>query len=577
MRVLRLVFPVLLAFLLVSSISAMAYNWWEAAASAGTGAAIGGTAGFFVGGPLGSLVGAGIGALAGFIGNTIAQLIPQAPTFSSNPSDWQAYAEDVYAIVAPQAQLVADNEINQVNLLEQSQPIFVETAQKWEQVNFNIQVPPTSPYEFYEMLEQTGYLSYVAKLIGGQEYLWIELQNDTNSINKQIQPHGYRIAFNTFPNNSVNVFLNLGGYAGGYAYVIIVIGTVTVSEPYSWINLGIFQVTPNGTQLYAVLSTGHQITLTSGAYVANNTVLLTINPNNGTALVFKYGYTSYSAWNWNYNRPSSIALWSGSNVLNSTNLPAPNASLPYVAEEIAVAMLGAAETEYTTLQKLGYASAAQIPLNYTLPAIELNVGNFSAYNSSLQAYNLYMAMYSRELLQMAQTLQQLQEQGRLQGLQQLVFNASNPLQLYGQYGGFIANGSIILPNGQTLKGLYLIQPYGGPLTLSSNGGIVGSGGAVAYQLIPTSNGYALGTMYTLPPGTAVQGHVLNPGTLGTYNQPQKADYLNESAPTPPFSASSSSSSALSNIENYLLSHPLVLIVTALFVLIILVALIRALL
>jgi hypothetical protein len=553
----------------------MAYNWWEAAASAGTGAAVGGTVGFFVGGPLGSLAGAGIGALAGFIGNTIAQLIPQAPTFSNNPSDWQAYAEDAYATIASQAQLVADNEINQVNLLKQSQPVFVETAQKWEQVNFNIQTPPTSPYEFYEMLEQTGFLSYAAKLIGGQEYLWIELQNNINSVNKQIQPHGYTIKFNTFPNNSVTVTLN----NVLRPYVVIVIGSINASEPYSFTTVGIFQATPNGTQPYATLSTGHWIVLNSGVYVANNTFALIINPNNGTALVFQYGYTSYSAWNWNYNRPSNIYLFSGPNTLNSTNLPAPNGTLPYIVEEVAVSMLGAAEAEYTTLQKLGFESAAQIPLNYTLPTIELNVGNFSAYNDSLQAYNLYMSMYSRELLQMAQTLQQLQEQGRLQGLQQLVFNATNPLQLYGQYGGFIANGSIVLPNGQTLNGLYLIQPYGGPLTLSNDGGIVGSGGAVAYQLIPTGNGYALGTMYTLPPGTAVQGHVLNPGTLGTYNQPQKSDYLNETTPTPPFSSSSSSSSssALNNIENYLLSHPLVLIGTVLFLLIILVALIRALL
>jgi len=575
MSALRLVFPVLLAFLLVSSVTTMAYDWWEAAASAGTGAAVGGTVGFFVGGPLGSLAGAGIGALAGFIGNTISQLIPQAPTFSDNPNDWQAYAEDAYAIVTPQAQLIADNEINQVNLLKQSQPVFVAAAQKWEQVNFNIQVPPTSPYEFYEMLQQTGFLDYAAKLIGGQEYLWIELKSNIHSINEQMWPHGFYIAFDNNPNNSVTVYVNEGLY---YSYVIIVIGSVNVSKLAAVSPvLGIFQATPNGTQLYTtVLNTDQQVTLTSGAYVANATFRITIDPHKGTALIFPYGYTSYSAYNWNYNRPSSIQLWRGDGLLNSTDLPAPNGTLPYIVEEVAVSMLGAAETEYTTLQKLGYQSAAQIPLNYTLPAIELNVGNFTAYNDSLQAYNLYMAMYSRELLQMAQTLQQLQEQGRLQGLQQLVFNTSNPLQLYGQYGGFIANGSIILPNGQTLQGLYLIQPYGGPLTLSSNGGVVGSGGAVAYQLIPTSNGYALGTMYTLPPGTAVQGNVLNPGTLGTYNQPQKADYLNETTPTPP-SSSSSSSSALNSIENYLLSHPLVLIGTALFVLIILVALIRAIL
>jgi hypothetical protein len=572
MRTLRVIFPILLSFLLVSSISAMAYNWWEAGTAAGTGALAGGAAGLFVGGPLGALVGAGVGALAGFIVNSIVQLLPQAPTFSSSTSDWGAYAEDAYAVVAPQAQLVADNEINQVNLLEQSQPIFVETAQKWEQVNFNIKVPPTSPYEFYEMLQQTGFLDYASKLIGGSEYLWLDLQGNINNINKQIGPHGYSIQFNTNPNSSVTV--TLSNYI--HPYVIIVIGSVSVT-PYYSTDVGIFQATPNGSQLYTVLNSGQTVTLSSGAYAINSTVNLIINPNNGTALIFQYGYTSYSAWNWNFNQPGSIWLvnhnYGVSSIMNSTNLPAPNESIPYVAEQIAVSMLGAAETEYTTLQKLGYESASQIPLNYTLPTIELNVGNFTAYNNSLEAYNLYTAMYSRELLQIAQTLQQLQEEGRLQGLQQLVFNASNPLQLYGQYGGFVTNGSIILPNGQVLKGLYLIQPYGGPLTLSSDGGIVGSGGAVAYQLIPTSNGYALGTMYTLPPGTAVQGHVLNPGTLGTYNQPQKADYYNASTPTPPFS----SSSLLSNVESYLESHPLVLIVTALFVLIIIVALVRALL
>jgi hypothetical protein len=569
MRALRLVLPIILSFLLVSSVVTMAYNWWEAGAAAGTGATVGGAVGFFVGGPLGSLAGAGIGALAGFIGNTIAQLIPQAPTFSSNPTDWLAYSRNVYAVVAPQAQLVADNEINQVNLLEQSQPVFVVTAQKWEQVNYNVKVPPTSPYQFYIMLQQTGFLDYAAKLIGGSEYLWIDLQNQINVINQQIQPHGYRIQFNTNPNSTVTVNLN----TLPNPYVIIVIGTVNATEPYALTTLGIFRATPNGTQPYATLKTGQWVLLNSGAYVANNSLNLEINPNNGTALIFRYGYTSYSALNWGYNRPSSISLWSGATILNSTNLPAPNGTIPYVAEQIAVSMLGAAEAEYTTLQKLDYQSAAQIPANYTLPAIQLNIGNFTPYNNSLQAYNLYMAMYSRELLQMAQTLQQLQEEGRLQGLQQLVFNASNPLQLYGQYGGFVTNGSIILPNGQTLRGLYLIQPYGGPLTLSSNGGVIGSGGALAYQLIPTSNGYALGEIYTLPPGTAVQGNVLNPGTLGTYNQPQKSDYYNVSTLEP----ITSSSSAINEIENYLLQHPLVLILTGLFVLIIIVALVRALL
>jgi hypothetical protein len=99
--------------------------------------------------------------------------------------------------------------------------------------------------------------------------------------------------------------------------------------------------------------------------------------------------------------------------------------------------------------------------------------------------------------------------------------------------------------------------------------------AIAYQLIPTPNGYAQGTEYTLPPGTAVQGNVLNPGTLGTINQPQKADYYNVSTFAP--LSSSSSSSMLTNLENYLESHPLVLIATIFFGLIIIIALIRALL
>ncbi len=84
-----------------------------------------------------------------------------------------------------------------------------------------------------------------------------------------------------------------------------------------------------------------------------------------------------------------------------------------------------------------------------------------------------------------------------------------------------------LPNGQQLHGLFLIQPYGGPLTLGSNGGVVGNGGAVAYSLVPLANGtYALGEEYTLQPGTIIGGHVLNPGTLGTVNNPQNANYLN---------------------------------------------------
>ncbi len=86
-------------------------------------------------------------------------------------------------------------------------------------------------------------------------------------------------------------------------------------------------------------------------------------------------------------------------------------------------------------------------------------------------------------------LQTLSQQGKLAGLQQLTVNASNPLSVYGQYGGFVVeNGTIVLPNGQTLKGIFLIQPYGGPLTLMGNGGVIGSDGALAYQLVPVANG-----------------------------------------------------------------------------------------
>ncbi len=576
MRVLRLVFPILLAFLLVSTIPAMAYNWWEAAASAGTGAAIGGTVGLFVGGPLGALAGAGIGALAGFIGNSIGQLTASAPTFSTDTSVWTDWATTVYQNLAQQSILVADNEISQANLMKQSQPIFVVAAQKWEQVNYNSLYPPTSPYEFYQMLQQTGFLNYVSQITGGTQSLWLNLQQEINNVNNLTLKHGVSIYYIPNPNASVSVGL------GSITTVVIVIGNVSVKYPSSDAQyVSIYKVTSNNPQNYQQVF-GNNITLSSGVYVINvniinNPVTITMNPNNGMALLFQYGYNSYAPINWNgFIEPYAIYISTPYiGYPKTTQIPQLNTSLPYIAEQIAVAMLGAAEAEYQTLKNMGYQSAVQIPANYTLPTIELNIGNFSAYNSSLQAYNLYTAMYARELLQMAQTLQQLQQQGRLQGLQQLVFNATNPLQLYGQYGGFVTNGSIILPNGQTLKGLYLIQPYGGPLTLSSNGGVIGNGGAIAYQLIPMANGtYALGTMYTLPPGTAVQGNVLNPGTLGTYNQPQKADYYNVTSYQPP---SSSSSSLLNNIENYLLSHPLVLIVTGLFFLIIVVALIRALL
>jgi hypothetical protein len=131
-----------------------------------------------------------------------------------------------------------------------------------------------------------------------------------------------------------------------------------------------------------------------------------------------------------------------------------------------------------------------------------------------------------------------------------------------------------MPNGQVTRGLFLVQPYGGPLTLNATGGIIGSGGAIAYQLVQTSPGqYGLGQEYTLSPGTIIQGHVSNPGTLGVVNALQKSNYLNVTSYQMPFS----SSSAVSSLMNYLKTHPLVLIITLLFLLLILVVLIRAIL
>jgi hypothetical protein len=574
MSVLRVVFPVLLAFLLVSSISAMAFDWWEAAEGAGAGAATGAAIGTVVPG-LGTLAGAGIGALAGFIGASVPQIFGQTPSTSASFSTWYDYAKNAYESIAAQSELIADNEIDQVNLLQEAQMPFVLTAQKWEQVNFNANASPSSPYEFYEMLSQTGFLSYAAKLIGGTQSLWVDEEGIINSVNQQISPYQLSISYNVNPNATVSV------YVGSGYYFIIVFGSVKLNPNGE---LTITTIYSNGSTLN--LQTSQPVTLQSGAYVvlfsSGSTYggYISVNPNQGAVLVFQYSTSSgqYSAVNWGFNTPSTVTLYKSSTTNMSTTLPQVPTSLPYIAEQVAVSMLGAAEAEYSVLESFGYQTAAQIPANMSLPALGLNIGNFSGFNSSIQAYNLYLAEYSRELLQLQQTLQALSQEGKLTGLQQLDFNASNPLSVYGEYGGFIENGSIVLPNGQTLKGLFLIQPYGGPLTLSSNGGIVGNGGAIAYQLVPVGNGtYALGEMYTLTPGTAIQGSVENPGTLYPVAQPHNADYLNATAPTPPPSSSSSSSSALNSIENYLLSHPLVLIGTALFVLIILVALIRALL
>jgi hypothetical protein len=229
-----------------------------------------------------------------------------------------------------------------------------------------------------------------------------------------------------------------------------------VSFPSSYASqITIYEVTSTNPQYYIKII-GDPAVLQSGAYVINTNqypITIYVNPNNGMALIFLYGYNSYTPINWNYNTPTQIDFSAPGHFTQYTNIPQINGSLPYTAEQIAVSMLGAAETEYKTLKSMGYQDSSQIPANYSLPTIQLNIGNFTGYNSSLQAYNLYMAMYARELLQMNATLSALQKEGRLYGLSTLIFNATNPLQLYGQYGGFVENGSIILPNGQTYKGM----------------------------------------------------------------------------------------------------------------------------
>ena len=569
---------VFLSLLLTSEITA-AYSWWQAGEAAVAGAVTGAAVGSVIPG-LGTLVGAGVGALAGFISDSVIQLLSGAPSTSQNATLWKIYAEDAFASISQQSQLIADQEISQVNLLQQAQLPFTLTAQKWEQVNYNENISPTSPYEFYQMLQQTGFLSYAAKLVGGTQSLWIAEQAEINAVNQQINPYGLSIQYNTNPNASVTVLAGNGGQ-----YVLIVVGTVTAKI--NGQNIYIYTVTANGEQSYInttgtyQLSAGVYILNTPGGYIANGPPIqcLIINPNQGMALIFSYSGSSYTAYNWGFNEPSSISLTqSGVGTIESTNLPQPSVSLTYVAEQVAISMEGAAQTEYTVLKNLGYSNASQIPANMTLPTLNLNIGNFSNFTSSLQAYNLYLAMYTRELLQLEQTLQELDEEGKLAGLEELNFNATNPLSLYGQYGGFIENGTIVLPNGQTLHGLFLIQPYGGPLTLGSNGGTIGNGGAIAYQLVAEGNGtYGLGEEYTLPPGTVVSGKVQNPGTLGTVNNPQSSYYLNTTTYQMPYTQTtpSSLSTAFSNLLSYLESHPIALLVTIFFVLIIIVVIIRA--
>jgi hypothetical protein len=550
---------------------ALAFSWWQAGEATLAGATTGAIVGSFVPG-LGTLLGAGVGALSGFIAYSVTQLFATEPTTSANQTAWLTYAEDVAKSIAQQSQLIVDQQINQVNILQQSQLPFTVIAQKWEQENYNVNISPTSPYQFVQMLNQTGFLAYAEKLIGGVQSLWMTEQAQINAVNEQLSPHSISISYNVNPTQPVGIS-NLGG-----TYVMVVIGNVSITDTayYSYQTVSISKVLSNGTQLLTNSDVVSYV-LSTGVYLisATSMVINGINPQTGMVLVFQYSGNSYTPVSWSYNVPASITVTeNGNTVVQTITLPQVSTSLPLIAEQVAVSMEGAAQTEYSVLNQLGYSSSSQIPPNMLLPSINLNVGNFSNFNSSLQAYNLYLSEYVRELLQIDQTLQNLSTQGKLAGLQQLSLNLSNPLSLYGQYGGFLVNGTIVMPNGQVLRGLFLIQPYGGPLTLNATGGTIGSGGAIAYQLVQTSPGqYGLGQEYTLSPGTIVQGHVSNPGTLGVVNPLQKSNYLNVTSYQMPFS----SSSAVSSLMNYLKTHPLVLIITLLFLLLILVVLIRAIL
>jgi len=573
MKELRLVISILILTLFMTSEVALAFSWWQAGEAAGAGAVTGAVVGSFVPG-LGTLLGAGIGALTGFIGYSVTSLFANAPTASSNQTLWLIYAKDAFSSISAQSQLITDQEITQVNLLQQSQLPFTITAQKWEQVNYNKNITPTSPYQFYELLNQTGFLSYAAKLVGGTQALWVTEQSQINAVNQQLSAYKLSISYNTNPNQTVGVSIGNS--------VFIVEGSVTVySQPYAT-NVTFYKVTSNGNQYLASYgANSNQLQLQTGVYEVviysgtSPATRILANPQNGMALAFGYSANSYTPLSWSFPEPTLIELNESTTTIESTTLPQPSAPLPLIAEQIAVSMLGAAQAEHSVLEQFGYSSATQIPANMTLPAINLNIGNFSNFSTSLQAYNLYLSEYIRQLLQIDQTLQTLSQQGKLAGLQQLTANASNPLSVYGQYGGFIENGSIVLPNGQVLRGLFLIQPYGGPLTLSSTGGTIGSGGALAYTLVPVANGsYGLGEEYVLAPGTIVQGQVQNPGTLGTVNPVQKANYLNASSYQVPFSTSSASS-AVKNLMNYLQTHPVVMLLTIFFVLILIVVIIRA--
>ena len=572
MNTLRLVLSLVVLTLFMTSEVALAFSWWQAGEATLAGATTGAIVGSFVPG-LGTLLGAGVGALSGFIAYSVTQLFATEPSTSTNLTVWLTYAEDVANSIAQQSQLIVDQQINQVNILQQSQLPFTVIAQKWEQENYNVNISPSSPYQFAQMLNQTGFLAYAEKLIGGTQSLWITEQAQINAVNEQLSPHSISISYNVDPTQAVSTTILQG------TFVAIVIGNVTVIDITGPVSIS--KVLPNGTGpqiAYTRTTSGYySYLLTTGVYLISSPVTYInfngINPQTGMVLIFQYSSNSYTPVSWSYNVPTSISVIQNGNTVKTITLPQESTPLPLIAEQVAISMEGASQTEYSVLNQLGYSSSSQIPPNQLLPTINLNVGNFSNFSSSLQAYNLYLSEYVRELLQIDQTLQNLSTQGKLAGLQQLSLNVSNPLSLYGQYGGFIVNGTVVMPNGQVLRGMFLVQPYGGPLSLNSTGGVIGSGGAIAYQLIQTSPGqYGLGQEYTLSPGTIIQGHVSNPGTLNVVSPLQKSNYLNVTSYQVPYS-----SSAVSSLVDYLKTHPLVLLLTLLFLLLIIVVLIRSIL
>lgn len=553
----KLLLGVLLATLVLSSITATAFSWLQVGVGAGTGALAGGIVGSVIPG-IGTLIGAGVGALTGAIASIVNQLIFSAPTSSSNITVWSNFEQNAYNQLYSQSIAIADNEINTVNVMKESSAVYVITAQKYEQVNYNANVSPTSPKQFYALLENTGFLQNAFQEIGAPQELWVEAQGQMYSIDNLTYAHT-----NTIIQYNVNPCATVySPYLSG-EYLIIVQGNVTViGSPGSTVTM----LCDNGVPENQPITPPY--TLSTGYYVLNfGNIEVAQNPKNGASLLFQYTGSSYSLDPIPFNEPTLISMNGVMKII-----PSPSINPTALAESIANQMLASAEVEYTTLKDLGFKNSSQIPSNFQLPTINLNVPLNFTNVTSLQEYNLLMSEYIQYLLTINNTLTTLAEQGKLQGLKNLTFNFASPLQVYGQEGGFVFIGYIQTPQGTIPNGTYLIQPYGSPLTLTSTGGTIPSGGALMYILIKTPNGYALGNYSILPPGSVLYGKVLNPGTLYPVTQPQSTSPL----PSVNFVSPVSTSSAISQLKQYLLSHPLILLITIFFGLIILVAILRTL-